>query len=225
MRRELLANVSHDLRTPISSILSAATSALEDDGLAPATRRYLRAGVNQAWRLNRLVQDMLDMVRLEAGALQIEPEAMDLREVVDAAIGRLELDPGARRVTTKIDAEIVVRADWHRLGQVLDNLLSNAIRFAPHSTPISVSGARDPAGNLALVRVTDQGAGVPEELRDRIFDRFVRSSDSRGGTGLGLCIVRGLVEAHGGRVWLETGPDAQTTTFAFTIPLSEADAA
>jgi K+-sensing histidine kinase KdpD len=220
MRQEFLADVSHDLRTPITSIITAGTAALEDPGLEPETRRSLQTGIAEAWRLNRLVRDMLDMARIDEQAVELELEALDLAVAVRAAADRVEADRTEPRVEINLDEEILVLADWERLGQILDNLLSNADRFAPPGSPIWVSAAQDLNSECAVVRVRDHGPGVPHELRGSIFDRFVKGVDSIGGTGLGLAIVRGLVEAHGGTVELESPSEMRGASFAFTLPLA-----
>ncbi len=220
MRQELLANISHDLRTPITSIISSGTAALEDPGLDPETRRSLRTGIAEAWRLNRLVRDMLDMARIDENAIELEVEALDLAVAVRAAADRVEADRAEPRVEIDFEQEILVLADWERLGQILDNLLSNADKFAPRGSSIWVSAAPDTNSRHAVIRVRDRGPGVPYELRDSVFDRFVKGVDSIGGTGLGLAIVRGLVEAHGGTVELESANEDVGASFAFTLPLA-----
>jgi K+-sensing histidine kinase KdpD len=220
MRQKFLADVSHDLRTPITSIITSGTAALEDPSLATETRRSLETGIAEAWRLNHLVRDMLDMARLDEHVIDLELEALDLSVAVRAAADRVVADRPQSRVEINLDEEILVMADWERLGQILDNLLSNADRFAPPGSPILVSAVPDATSEQAVIRVRDAGPGVPNDLRSRVFDRFVKGVDSVGGTGLGLAIVRGLVEAHGGTVELESENDSSGASFAFTLPLA-----
>jgi two-component system sensor histidine kinase KdpD len=220
MRQEFLADVSHDLRTPITSIITAGTSALEDPGLEPETVRSLKTGIAEAWRLNRLVRDMLDIARIDERAIALELEALDLAVAVRAAADRVEADRAEPRVEVDLDQEILVLADWERLGQILDNLLSNADRFAPPGSVIWVTAVPDLNSERAVIRVRDHGPGVAYDLRESLFDRFVKGVDSAGGTGLGLAIVRGLVEAHGGTVELEHAEIGPGASFAFTLPLA-----
>ena len=220
MRQEFLADVSHDLRTPITSIITAGTAALEDQGLLPETRQSLNAGIAEAWRLNRLVRDMLDMATIDEHAVDLELEVLDLEAVVRSAADRLDADRAAPRVEIDLNAEILVMADWQRLAQVMDNLLSNADRFAPPHTSIRVTAAPDLNSEQALIRVRDHGPGVSDDLRESVFDRFVKGDDSKGGTGLGLAIVRGLIEAHGGSIELEPADDWPGASFVFTLPLA-----
>ena len=217
-RQELLANVSHELRTPLSSILTGSTALLARADLVPA-RDELGSIAAEARRLGRLVGDMLDMARIEGGALDLNPEPVEVGEAVEAAVDRLHRHSPARSVRWDPAAAAGVRvlADWDRLAQVLDNLVGNADRLAPPQTPIGVEVAA--AEDAVVIAVVDAGPGVPAEMRDRIFDRFVRGEDSGDspGTGLGLPIVRAIVEAHGGRVWLEDPPSGGAR-FAFTLP-------
>jgi K+-sensing histidine kinase KdpD len=222
LRRELLANVSHELRTPLGTILTESTDASGSPSGEEAQVR-LRTIAAEARRLKALVDDMLDMTVIEGGALQLELEQLGLGDAITAAADRLKRSSPARQVAWDPDAAAVeVLADWDRIGQIFDNLLSNADRFAPPGTPITISVAREEPG-LVTIRVSDRGPGVPVELRERIFERFFRTDhtdgeEKSGGTGLGLAIVRGLVEAHAGTVALEDKGTLPGATFRFTLP-------
>lgn len=220
-RRELLANVSHDLRTPIATILTSST-----DLLSGADNVEQRLGViaAEARRLNALVGDLLDMSRIESGALELQIEPIDLAEAIQAAAERLRERAPARTVDREGAEDVEVMADWTRLGEVLDNLLANADRFAPPGTSIEVRADTEEP-QYAGVRVVDRGPGVPEEIRGHLFDRFVKGGPDAGtgqaaGTGLGLAIVRGLVQAMAGRVELEPDPPGGGASFRFTLPLA-----
>ncbi|MFZ0215444.1 MAG: DUF4118 domain-containing protein, partial [Candidatus Dormiibacterota bacterium] len=203
-RRDLLANVSHDLRTPIATILTRSTDLLAGaDQVTPG----LQVITAEARRLDDLVRDLLDMTRIESGALELDLERIPIGDAVDAAVERLHRRSPQREVRPpSIAADREVIADWSRLGQVLDNLLANADRYGPPGTPLEVEVDHDEP-EFVGVRIIDHGPGVAEEIRARIFDRFVRTdTDAPGsagggqsGTGLGLAIVRGLVEALAGR--------------------------
>ena len=213
-RHEFFANLSHELRTPLGGILTGATAVLRRADLESELRTELEDVAGGARRMARLVSDMLDMARLEGGAIDLQLGAVDVGEALDAAAGRLRRSRPGRRVDVRLapgTAEVL--ADWDRLGQVLDNLLTNADHFGPTGTPISLAAAAAPGE--VVIRVADAGPGVPPELRERIFERFERSG---GGTGLGLPIVRGLVTAQAGRVWLETQAGGGAT-FAFSLPV------
>jgi K+-sensing histidine kinase KdpD len=224
LRRELLANVSHELRTPLGTILAESTDRSAALTVAEADRRLATVAA-EARRLEALVDDMLDMARIEGGALDLDLEPLSLDDAVAAAAERLHHASPNRVVEwDRHAAEVDVLADWARLGQVFDNLLANANRFAPADTPITVKMSNEESG-LVTVRVIDSGPGVETEMRERVFERFVRG-DSKGdqaqsaGTGLGLAIVKGLVEAHAGSVALEESPDGVGAVFRLTLPLA-----
>ena len=168
---------------------------------------------------------MLDMARIEGGALDLDLEPLRLGDAIAAAAERLHhASPGRVVDWEKAAADIEVLADWARLGQVFDNLLANADRFAPPGAPITVEISKGDTG-LATIRVIDRGPGVAAELRERVFERFVRSDSKPDpsettGTGLGLAIVKGLVEAHAGSVGLDTSPAGVGAVFRFTLPLA-----
>jgi K+-sensing histidine kinase KdpD len=222
-RRELLANVSHELRTPLGTILTESTSPLGEVALAEAERR-MQAIAGEAQRLKALVDDMLDMAVIEAGALELHLEPVRLADALEAAVERLHRTSGERRVQwDEAATDLDVLADWGRLGQIFDNLLANADRFAPSDTPIEVSIGGGPEGLIA-VSIRDHGPGVAPDVKPRLFERFVHGPGAEGsvqpvGTGLGLAIVKGLVEAHAGSVALEE-TDGRGTSFRFTLPFA-----
>jgi len=183
--------------------------------------RYRIEGIAaEARRLNRLLADMLSLARIESGALHLTLEPVQVADAVAAAAERLKRAAPDRTVEwDPKEAGVSVLADWDSLGQIFDNLLDNANRFAPPGTPISVRVGHEDPGRVAI-RVIDRGPGVPAAMRERLFNRFVKGpSDAGDGTGLGLAITRGLVEAHAGSIALEDGPPGETT-FRFTLPES-----
>jgi K+-sensing histidine kinase KdpD len=215
LRRDLLANVSHELRTPLGTILTEST----DVSAGPDASAQLQTIAAEARRLKALVDDMLDMTVIESGSLELDLVPLDLADAISAAADRLHRISPQREVTWEPEpARVEVLADWDRLGQIFDNLLSNADRFAPHGTAIAIAVTREEPG-LVTVRVIDRGPGVPPEMRERIFERFFRGDGTGkgGGTGLGLAIVKGLVEAHAGTVAVEDG-HGPGATFRFTLP-------
>jgi two-component system sensor histidine kinase KdpD len=218
--RDLLASISHDLRTPIGSILTDSTNMLRTQVMNASVRYRIEAIAAEARRLNRLVSNMLDLARIEGGALQLTLEPVQVQDAIDAAVQRLHKTSPERRVDwAPADAGVSVLADWDRLGQIMDNLLSNADRFAPPETPIVVAVSQERPG-FATIRVIDSGPGVAPELRERLFTRFVKGESDGRGTGLGLAIVRGLVESHAGTISLEDRAEGGTS-FRFTLPKSE----
>jgi len=229
IRRDLLANISHDLRTPIGTILTETTNLSADQAIRDGLRSRLDIVAGEARRLAAMVSDMLDLSRIDVAALELDMEPIALGEAIAAAVERLQVVFPARRVEWNAEAAAVeISADWRRLGQILDNLLANADRFAPANTAIELEVIAD--DGRAIVRVIDHGPGVPREWRERVFGRFVRATGptdpgGRRGNGLGLSIVRGLVEAQGGTVTLEPQGSDAGAVFRFTLKLVESTTA
>jgi two-component system sensor histidine kinase KdpD len=220
LRNSLLSSVSHDLRTPLG-VITGATSALLDDG-GPrderARRELVQTAHEEALRLNRLVRNLLDMTRLEAGALRVHKELQPLEEVVGAALDRMEDRLRGRQVEIHLPADLpLVSFDPVLIEQVLINLLENATKYTPASSPIDISArARE---KEVEVEVADRGPGVAHADAERIFEKFYRAHEGEGGgVGLGLTICRGIVAAHGGRIWVEDRPGGGSV-FRFTLPL------
>jgi two-component system sensor histidine kinase KdpD len=221
MRSSLLSSVSHDLRTPLA-VITGATSGLVEGAatLDSATRVELaQTAYEEATRLNRLVGNLLDMTKLESGALKVRKEWQPLEEVIGAALTRLDERLREHPVTTALPPdEPLVPLDSVLVEQVLINLLENAIKYTPPNSPIEVSAIR--VGDVVTVTVADRGPGIPASDEQRIFDKFyrARTEHDHGGVGLGLTICRGIVEAHGGRFWDENQPGGGAA-FHFTLPI------
>jgi len=221
MRSSLLSSVSHDLRTPLASITGTASSLLEGEALLDsATRKVLLETLyEEAERLNRLVRNLLDMTRLQSGALQVSKQWHPLEEVIGAALGRMEKPLRGRPVATQVPQDLpLVPIDDVLIEQVLINLLENAVKYTPAGSAIALT-ARVGEG-MVTVEVADRGTGVPSGDEARLFEKFYRgrSSTSRG-AGLGLAICRGIVEAHGGRIWAENRSGGGAS-FQFTVPIT-----
>lgn len=220
LRNALLSSVSHDLRTPLAVITGATTALLDGGGPSdPATRRDLLETVHEeALRLNRLVRNLLDMTRVEGGGLHVHKEPHPIEELVGSALNRVDDRLGGREVSTDVPAALpLVPLDPVLIEQVLVNLLENAIKHTPEGTPLRVSVA--PSADEVTVSVDDRGPGVPEPDRARIFEKFQRLERGEGGgVGLGLTICRGIVVAHGGRIWVEPRGGGGSR-FRFTLPL------
>ena len=222
LRNSLLTSVSHDLRTPLATITGAATTILESGSrLDQRTQQELLESVrDEADRLNRLVQDLLEMTRLESGALQLRRDWHPIEEVVGAALGRLAKSLGTRRVTVSIPPDLpLVAIDDVLIEQVFLNLLDNAIKYTPPDSAIRIIvSATD---RSVTAEVADHGPGLPKGQEARVFEKFYRAaSDSRRGAGLGLAICRGVVLAHGGRIWAHNLPEGGVA-FLFTLPLTD----
>jgi len=219
LRNSLLSSVSHDLRTPLAVITGSASTLLESgSALEAAVRRDLLQTIRvEAERLNRLVQNLLEMTRLEAG-VEVRKEWHSIEEVVGAALSRLELILGDRPVHTDIAKDLpLVPMDDVLVEQVLINLLENAAKYTPAGTAMDVRAwAED---DRVMVEVADRGPGLAAGDESRIFEKFYRGAapDSRG-AGLGLAICRAIVEAHGGRIWAQNRPDGGAA-FRFFLPI------
>jgi two-component system phosphate regulon sensor histidine kinase PhoR len=224
LRRELTANVSHDLRTPLTSIKGFAETLLEG-AMADevACRRFLTIIDSEASRLIKLVDDLMDLSRLESRAAWMEPAPVRLDELVTEALSRMRPQAVGHRIALRATTThpVVVMVDRDRILQVVTNLLDNAITFTPEGGTVEVHVGCGP--REAVVAVTDTGRGIPADDLPRLFDRFYRVDRSRsrdaGGTGLGLAIAKQIVEAHGGRITVSSRVNAGST-FTFTLPLA-----
>ena len=227
LRAEFLAMVSHELRTPLAAVRGSVTALLEGaENLDPAEiAQFHRIILDQSDQARFLISDLLDVARIETGALAIEPEPTDIRALAEAAGARFR-DGGARHplhVDLAEDLPLVM-ADKRRIVQVLNHLLSNAAGCSPEGFPIVVSAQQD--GVHVAVSVIDQGRGIPSEMLPELFRRFSRAvgrdtSSGAGGSGLGLAICRGIVETHGGRIRAESGGPGLGAKFTFTLPIAE----
>lgn len=225
LKSALLSAVSHDLRTPLAAIKASATSLLDrsvawDDD---ARRDFLEAIDEETDRLTMMVSNLLDLSRIEGGALRPDREWYDVAELVGDVLRRLRSRSSGHPLTTEVQPELpLLWFDYIEIAQVLMNLGENAIKYTPPGTPIRISARL--VGGAVEFAVRDRGPGIsPAQLR-RLFEKFYRADQSSRvpGTGIGLTISKGLVEAHGGRIWVESTP-GEGTTFRFTIPLTKGD--
>ncbi len=221
-KSSLLSSVSHELRSPLATIKAAASSLRggEVSWESPARAELLAAIDEEADHLNILVGNLLDMSRIESGALRPERNWNVLSEIVESVATRMRRVLEHHRLEVDIAEDLpLVPADYVQMEQVFTNLISNSVKYAPAGTVISIrAGAQDHAE--MLVQVSNQGPPVPPEHLDRIFDKFYRitAADRVTGTGLGLSICKGIIEAHGGRIWATNLKDG--FSFNFTLPLT-----
>jgi len=224
LRSSLLSAVSHDLRTPLSAITGASSTLLDVDlKLDEQTRRELLQSIlEEAERLHRLVTNLLDMTRLEAGALAVRKEWQPVEEIVGAALermsGRLKDHPVSTRIADDLS---FVPLDALLIQEVLVNLLENSAKYAPPGTPLEIAASA--ADEAVAIAVIDRGPGIPPDDLERVFDKFYRSpgAGARSGAGLGLAICRGIVALHGGKIWAENVPGGGAA-FRFSLPLKGA---
>jgi two-component system sensor histidine kinase KdpD len=225
LRAALISSVSHDLRTPLTSIKAAASSLLQEDIQwdDEARHSFTLAIEREADRLNRLVENLLDMSRIEGGALQPEKEWYPIDELLHDVLGRMQPLLQSRQVITDLPADLPpVELDYMMIDQVLTNLIENALRYTPSHSSLEISAIT--TATELVISVADRGPGIPPGDLERIFDKFYRvlgSAREVGGTGVGLAVCRGLVEAHHGRIWAENR-NGGGSIFRFTLPLQNA---
>jgi two-component system sensor histidine kinase KdpD len=227
LRSSLLSSISHDLRTPLVSILGATTSLREYwDKFDDKTRREMFTTIEEeSDRLNRFVQNLLDMTQLVAGGLKLKREPVDVQDLVGSALSKLRKQLGDRPLRLDIPDDMpAVDGDLSILERVLVNVIDNACKYAPHDQPITISARRE--AHYVRLTVTDRGPGIPEEERERIFDMFYRvkvGTAPVSGAGLGLAICRGFIEAHGGRIMAQPGPDGAGTQIVIRLPIAKTE--
>jgi len=221
LQSALLNSISHDLRTPLVSI-TGALSSLGDDSISlndSARRSLIETARGEADRLNRLVGNLLDMTRLEAGAVQVQAKPCDVQDVIGSALEQLEARKENRPIAVSVPSELpFVSMDFVLISRVLVNVIDNAIKYSPPSSPIEIE-AHSTSGYVEI-EVADRGIGIPKEDLARIFDKFyrVQRPDNITGTGLGLSISKGIVEAHGGFIAAENRPGGGTI-ITIALPL------
>jgi two-component system sensor histidine kinase KdpD len=223
LRNSLLSSVSHDLRTPLATITGASSAILESsERLSPTQRELVQSVRDEAERLNRLVHNLLEMTRLESGALQLRRELHPPEEIIGAALGRLGTRLAGRRVTTRVPPELpLVPMDDVLIEQVLVNLLDNAAKHTPAGSPIEVVATA--TAESVTIEVADRGPGLRQGEEETVFEKFYRGGETTArGAGLGLAICLGIVRAHGGRIWAHNLPGGGVA-FLFTLPLTSAN--
>ncbi|MBI5033108.1 MAG: PAS domain-containing protein [Chloroflexi bacterium] len=222
MKSQLLSTVSHELRTPLASIKGFATTLLRQDvKWDEATERdFLRIIEEETDRLTEIIDNLLDMSQIEAGALRITKEPSQIRQLIREVVDGMRMRTESHYFVVDLPAEMPqIMMDPRRIRQVLTNLIGNAIKYTPRG---QITVSCEVEADRVVVSVADQGAGVPPEFRDKIFERFFQidgaSTRRVGGSGLGLSISRGIIEAHQGKIWVESG-QGQGSTFRFTLPV------
>ena len=219
-REEVLGVVAHDLRNPINVVNTSAQLLMEPDLPAEKRAEVLAISTRAVRRMNRLVGDLLDVVRLETGRLSLELRPCPLQSIVRHAVEALEPRARESRIALEADAspDVALLCDEERIHQLIDNLVGNALKFTPPGGRVVLSAVSEP-GHVRF-GVHDTGPGIPEEHLARLFERFwqARSTDRRG-IGLGLVIAKGIAEAHGGNLWVESAV-GQGSHFMFTVPIA-----
>ncbi len=229
LRKALLSSVSHDLRTPLSSIKAAASSLLQQDvqWSEEERRSFAQAIEREADRLNRLVGNLLDMSRIEEGALKLEKDSYEVTDLMHNVLERMQPLLEQRAVHVRMDEELpLIDFDYVQMDQVFTNLIENAVRYTPKGTPIDIGVQRE--GKQVLITVADRGPGIPAVDLKRVFDKFYRVQRDKQngnyptGTGLGLAVCKGIVEAHGGSIWASPR-NGGGVVFSVLLPFSKTE--
>jgi len=227
MRRQLIADVSHELRTPLTAIKGSMEGLI--DGVLPADHSTYESVYREADRLQRLVEDLQELSRVESGGIKLALKPISISPLIKNALQRMR--PAFDEKKVKLESQIQdklpkVKADEDRLLQVIINLLSNALQFTPSKGRVKVSAEKNK--NDLIVSIADNGIGIKPHDLEHIFERFYRADKSRsrqegGGSGIGLTIAQSLVRAHGGRIWVESKEEVKGSVFYFSLPIKPKD--
>jgi len=235
LKSALLDAVTHDLRTPLTSIKAAVTTLLDEAGADKqvtlddeARRDFLEVINEEADRLNHFVENMVELARIDAGAISLRRRWSSVEEIVAMARARADALTRDHRFEVELESELPsARVDASLIAEVLYSLIDNAAKYSPAGSRVKIS-ARRAEDEMILIAVEDEGRGIPEHLRERVFDKFFRATSEGAtslggprGLGMGLAIARGIVEAHGGRIWVESGTGARGARVAFTAPVGD----
>lgn len=231
IKAEFLSMISHDLRGPLATIKGLSSSLVMEQGPRDMETilDYIGSIDEEADRMNELVGNLLEMSRIEANAMPLDLELCHLADIIRDSKRHIERSRigGYHKLVTDVPLELPeIEADYDQVGRVLTNLLSNAVKYSPSDSEIGIRSYLDIGGVNIITEIQDQGAGIPEDEIDKIFDKFYRVTTQRGrgrpGSGLGLAICKAIVEAHGGKLWVESKPN-EGSTFRFSLPLSASE--
>jgi two-component system sensor histidine kinase KdpD len=234
LKSALLDAVTHDLRTPLTSIKASITTLIDetrapDFALDNESRLEMMEVIDQeSDRLNRFIGDLIELARIEAGELQLRPRWGTVDEIISTALARAEPLTARHHVETEIEKELpLVRVDNRAVSEAVYSLVDNAAKYSPEGSTIRILANR---GDDAMVQIAveDEGRGIPAEMRERVFDKFFRAmrdgditTREPSGTGMGLAIAKGIVEAHGGQIWIREGRGGKGTRINFTVPIGD----
>ena len=234
LKSALLDAVTHDLRTPLTSIKASITTLL-DETRAPefaldqeSRNEMLQVIDEESDRLNRFITGLIELARIDAGELQLRRQWGAIDEIISTALARAQPLTQGREVEVEIEPELpVVRVDERAVSEVVYTLVDNAAKFSPRGTKVKIVASL--VDGMIRMAVEDQGEGVPADLRERVFDKFFRatrdgdvSTQRPSGTGMGLAIAKGIVDAHEGKIWIESRPGGGTRV-VFTLPIGDSD--
>lgn len=226
LRSNFFSVINHEMRTPLTAIMGYADLMADDKSLAAHQAGAVRTVQDNARRLLDLVNNLLDISRLEDGRLTIRPEVLEITTAIDQALDVIKPMADKKRISIAVDVPDVIPSifgDPRRVDQILINLLDNAVKYTPDTGSVALAVQEDGSADLLQVSVADTGIGIPTDLLPELFDRFVRAERVEKahimGFGLGLSIAKGLVEAHGGEIWVES-EEGCGSTFTFTLPIA-----
>lgn len=230
LKSTLLDGVTHDLRTPLTSIKASATILLDElrrneVAIDPEGQRELLEVINEeADRLNHYVEKMVDLARIEAGQMHLRRRWSAVEEIITTALMQASKLTRAHQLEVELESELPsVRVDAQAIAEVVYTLIDNATKYSQPGTLVLIT-ARHTAGGVVEMAVEDEGRGIPDELRMRIFEKFFRAPneiDRSAGIGLGLAVASGIIDAHGGRIWVEAGQGGRGTRAVFVIPIGD----
>jgi two-component system sensor histidine kinase KdpD len=237
LKSALLDAVTHDLRTPLASIKASITTLIDEARGQPVTLdaesrlEMLEVIDEECDRLTRFIGGLIALARIEAGELQLRRRWGAVDEIISTAVARAKPLTREHRVQIMIEEELpVVRVDANAVSEVVYTLIDNAAKYSPPGTDIHINAQRHKEGIIKIV-VADEGEGIPPSLRERVFDKFFRATRNGDiatkqptGTGMGLAIAKGIVEAHDGKIWIEGGTNGKGTHVVFTLPTGDEDA-
>ena len=235
LKSALLDAVTHDIRTPLTSIKASATLLLEDRESSEQVEKLnaeeqqamLRVITHGADRLDRFVEGIVDLARIESGDMRLYRDWGAVEDIIEAALAQSEPLTREHQIKVLVQDELpVVRVDSRAVTEVLYTLIDNASKYAPAGTTITIAANRV-ADDVIEIAVEDQGPGIPSSLRERVFERFYRAANDgmtsgrAGGIGMGLAIAKGIVEAHGGRIWIDDAGSGHGARLVFTVPVGD----
>jgi K+-sensing histidine kinase KdpD len=234
LKTALLEAVTHDLRTPLTSIKASVTTLLQDETevrLDPEGRKEMLDVIDEeSDRLDHFIEGLMELARIETGDMKLRRQWGSVEEIIRAALRRATPQTRNHRIEVWLDDELpAVHVDERAVAEVVYNLIDNAAKYSPADTQIRVSAKSEEAGTVRII-VEDEGSGIPNELHERVFEKFFRaiqhgdSAKRAPGTGMGLAIARGIVEAHGGRIWVENASADKGTRIVVVLPTGDLEA-
>ena len=228
LKSSLLDAVTHDLRTPLTSIKASVTTLLDSEGGhrtieldAEGRREFLDVINEETDRLNKFIESMVELARIESGSAPTKRRLSNVEEIISIALARAEQIPGGHRVAVEIEKDLpLINVDARAIAEALYNLIENAAKYSPDGSLIKIDTTAD--GEIVSVSITDEGRGISPDMRQKVFEKFVRlEPDRSSGMGLGLPVARGIIESQGGTIEIHNGPGAKGTMFVIDLPIGE----